>query len=152
MGKIGEKGVILKSSVRDNVKVTLALFQPDEGEPRLLAKPTVKKLLNKRYTYSNPYKAWLYPSEVASIIALLQRALAMMDEYAEGTLDLQHILAEDEDARLFTANDSVMMPEIDTAFDLSPHVEKDAELMKEQKQATLKKYGLLPDDLDEPMF
>lgn len=125
-----EKGIILKSALSDNVKVTLALWPVEKGaeQHKMLAKVTVRRR-NKfgAYKTNQPYKSWLSAREVAGVITSMQRALVLMDEYNEGTLDMKDILAEDEDARLFTATESVMYPTIEGMFDMSEALKKERE-------------------------
>jgi len=118
----GEKGVILRSALAKNIKVTLALW-PHEESPnahKILCKPTVSRLNQKgAFKTNQPYKSWLSVREVYALIGALERGLVLMEEYSEGTLDLKDILAEDEDARMFTRTKSVMYPTIDGMFDMT---------------------------------
>lgn len=130
-----EKGIVLKSAISENVKITLALFENDTtGELSFLAKPTIRRL-NKsgKFNTNLPYKAWHNARELAALQALLTRAQALMDEYAEGTLNLTDILAEDEDARMFTRTEGVMYPTIDGAFTMD---EGKAEVEESEPQST----------------
>ena len=144
-----EKGVILKSALATNVKVTLALWVDDDPErTRLLAKPTVRRLnAQGSFRTNQPYKMWLGPRELRALATTLERAAVLMDEYQEGTLDLEHILAEDEDARMFTQTESVMFPTIEGMFDMSEHLEK------EVKEGTnVKQRDANLDTTDDEMF
>lgn len=126
-GKWKEKGVILKSAVSPNVKVSLALWEnEDTGELTLLAKPTVRRLdRHKRFQTTDPYKVWSTAKEVIAMRQLLERASVLMDEYEEGTLKLKDVLAEDEDARLFTRTASVMFPTLDGMFDMAEGIQRE---------------------------
>lgn len=120
-----DKGIILSSAVADNIKVILALFQDsrpsdhnDQGSnrPRFLARPIIRKIKTPPGS-PHPYKNWMTAREIAALRALLDRASQLMDEYEEGTLDLCHLLSEDEDARQLVATDATMHPTVATAFD-----------------------------------
>jgi hypothetical protein len=49
---------------------------------------------------------------------VVERAALLIDEFNEGTLDLKHILSEDEDARLLVATEETMFPDLDNMFEL----------------------------------
>jgi hypothetical protein len=130
-----EKGVVLRSALASNLKVIIGLW-PDENTPTgqaILAKPLVRRMNRKGTFKTNQlYKAWLDPREVRALIAALERAAVLMDEHVEGTIDLSHLLAEDEDARLFVGTESVMYPTIDGMFDMTEHLEKEKEKLEEE--------------------
>ena len=138
-GKFKEKGVILKSALSKNVKVTIALWEPSDQQraPTILAKPTVQRMSESGFFKSNqPYKTWLTPRELIALKQLMDRAAIMMDEYSEGTLDLRSILSEDEDARLFTTTESVLYPTIEGAFSMDEGLaEKESAIEKSEQEA-----------------
>lgn len=145
----GEKGVILTSGLADNVKATLAIWERDDGTEDVRCKVTVRRTNRSgRFNTNQPYKVWMHVRETWAVLSVLQRALTLMEEYYDGTLDLKDILAEDEDARLFTTTKSTVYPTIDGMFDLSEHLEK------EEKEGTYAKrtsrFRRPSDDLDEP--
>jgi len=121
-----EKGIILKSALASNVKAVLALWPTETSDVKHI--PQVKVIVGRRNAKgllkSNIlYKAWLDAREIRAVISTLERAAGLMDEYAEGTLDLTHLLAEDEDIRLVVSTESTMKPTIDGMFDMSKYVD-----------------------------
>lgn len=106
-GKFQDKGVILRSSVAQNVRCILGLFEQEEASmpPVPLVKPCVRRIRSSRSFNTSPYKTWLNSKEIAAMIALLQRALILIDEHEEGNLDLRDILSEDEDG-MYVVNTS----------------------------------------------
>jgi hypothetical protein len=121
-----EKGIILKSALASNVKAVLALWPTETPDVKHI--PLVKVIVGRRNAKgllkSNIlYKAWLDAREIRAVISTLERAAGLMDEYAEGTLDLTHLLAEDEDIRLVVSTESTMKPTIDGMFDMSKYVD-----------------------------
>lgn len=62
------------------------------------------------------YKSWLNEREIAALIQILGRGLTLMDEHYEGTLNLRHILEEDEDVKVFFGQDYLEPSDIDDAF------------------------------------
>jgi len=119
--RLGDKGVILTTGLAENVKVTLALWpaRDNSGSYVILARPVVKRLTRGTFKTNLKYKNWFSIREVYALIATLQRASCLMEDYFEGTLDLTHILAEDEDTRLFTDTEGSMYPTIDGMFELN---------------------------------
>ena len=114
------KGAILKSSLSENLKCILGIYERD-GAPVLLAKPVVRRKLARTGSVKSQelYKTWLSPHEVAGLINMLQRALDLMDDYEEGVLDLEQLLAEDEDGRRLVNTKTLQNPTIGGAFSLS---------------------------------
>lgn len=115
----GEKGIILRSAASPNVQITMALYENEDGSKSFLAKPTIRRINHSgNFITNQPYKSWLTAREVLAMATLLMRAAERMDKYEEGSLDLTHLLAEDEDARMFTRTKSVMYPTIDGMFEM----------------------------------
>lgn len=116
-----DRGVVIQTKISENVKVILALY-PDNRNPEqytILAKPVVKKFKKSgNYKSSQMYKTWLSIWEVAALKSALERAVVMMEEYFEGTLDLSHILAADDDARLLVRLRDGENPTIDNMFEI----------------------------------
>ena len=118
----GEKGVIINTAVSDRVRATLALY-PDnkgsEGDYIPLLKPTVLRKDRRKDAWRNTnlYKAWLSLGEAYALMNVLQRAVILMEEYYDGSLDLKDVLAEDEEIRGFMKTNSTMRPTIDNMFE-----------------------------------
>lgn len=106
-GRFQDKGIVLRSSVAQNVRCILGLFEQEETSMPTtpLVKPCVRRVKSLRSFSTSPYKTWLNSREIAAMIALLQRALILIDEYEEGNLDLKDILSEDEDG-MYVVNTS----------------------------------------------
>lgn len=103
----GEKGVILSSAISENIKAIIAIFEDgNTGKLRPLVKIVCKRnRLSKTPKRSTQlYKEWLSTKEVCALIILLNRISVLLEEHAEGTLDLRDVLAEDEEVERFVAN------------------------------------------------
>lgn len=103
------------------MRVTLALYRnnPDAATQYvLLAKPTVKRRKDGVHHNPSPYKTWMTAKEIAALIPLLQRALTLMDEHHEGTLNMEHILSEDEEASRFIMVEGYKPPTLENIFEL----------------------------------
>lgn len=112
-----EKGIILKSAVSQNVKGIIALYEDSKkGVLRPLLKPLLLRVKSSHHKYNNPYKTWMDAIEIAGMISMLQRALVLMEEYYDGTLDLEDILAEDEHASNTVFTESIMHPTLENMF------------------------------------
>jgi predicted phosphodiesterase len=101
--------------INGKVKAIISLFKPEDGgRVKLLLKPVIRRgqIGVKRNT--SLYKSWLDVHEVHALIMVLTRAINYMEEYEEGTLDLDQILTEDEDGRIFLNKEK---PSIDNMFD-----------------------------------
>lgn len=123
----GEKGIILKTGLAKNVKATIGVYEDHEGNYRILCKPSVRRLTVRDNYTNEPYKTWLSIREIYAMVLTLQRAASLMEEYYEGSLELDDILAEDEDARILVATDSVMYPSIDNMFSMESTLAKEKE-------------------------
>lgn len=112
-----DRGVILQSSLNERAKGILALHEDKHQRVVPLLKPLIRRFGEGKVRGPHiMYKSWLTEREVAAMIQILQRALTMMDEYYEGTLDLRSLLLEDEDAKRFVDPERYEVPDIDDAF------------------------------------
>lgn len=135
MAKIlGDKGVIVKSALSENIKVTLGLWGDPElqvSKPyTLLAKPTARRHTRGGIKTTDIYKTWLSLKEVYALRSALDRAVILMEEYFEGTLDLEDILKEDEDALRFITES----PTIKNMFDHGNVPKTDEEIEERRKK------------------
>ena len=130
-GQFLDKGIIIKSQLSDTVKILLALYQNQDsgiGSKVPYVKILVKRLkpsYNGTRKRTTLYKNWITLKEVYAVIASLQRAAVAMEEYYEGTLALDKILTEDEDAANFIYRESAAQPTIDNMFLMEDSKEKE---------------------------
>jgi hypothetical protein len=120
----GDKGIILESSISNTVKLMMALFSRDSGETVLLSLPILKKSTNGNFqTGKDRFKRWYNPRELVALRLLLERATLIADEYAEGTIELEKILKEDEDASalILTESDTKLTIQDAFTFDIPRH-------------------------------
>lgn len=123
-----DKGIITKSALAKNIKVTIGFYpdnrQPDELQP--LVKITAKRLKKSEnsYRYINMHKTWLDVREAYAVLSALERTLMLVEDYYEGTLDPQDILVEDEDLRGLVATEASMNPSIDDLINLDVELTK----------------------------
>jgi hypothetical protein len=122
-----EKGIILRSAVSDSVKIVLALYPDKKSKEkyRPLVKAMVKRISkNKTYVSTSIAKTWMDVREVYGMISCLQRVASLMEDYYDGTLDLSHVLAEDEDLRKIVATEGAMVNTIEDMFSLATPVKE----------------------------
>lgn len=103
-GILGDKGVIIKSALSENVKIILGLWGNEarqQAPHKLLAKPTIRRHTRGGIKHTDIYKSWISLKEAYALRSALDRTIILMEEYFEGTLDLEQILKEDEDALRF---------------------------------------------------
>jgi len=99
-----DKGIILLSSIDPGLKIIIAGFEdPNTSQLRLLIKPVArrrKKSKDGSYGVSlETYRSWFNPSQALALSHMLMKAVAIIDDFQEGTVELTHLLSEDEDAR-----------------------------------------------------
>ena len=125
----GEKGVILQSAAARNLKLILAIWEEAGGEHKPLVKVTFRhdhKSSGIPKT-NKMYKTWINVTELHALILSLQRAATLLDEWAEGTLDLEDILAEDEDARILVSTERILAPTIEGMLSMKNRIREEAE-------------------------